>query len=251
LQSEAGVSLEKVLQIVREAVQHSQVAKSVITPTDEDTKEVTQMLEQQLQTVLNPESQVDQTIPLPENEESLEEYEEIRQLWVEQYRKGEVPLSEDVHTRLEWVEQDVSIITDILTKLISKDENERQQALDEVGFILPVFLMNNLSGLQLITYLKAKVSAAKEVRVELKALQTAKNGFELAELDLSLRGEGGLSGDKQWGLTDLGMESIKNIKMVEAARTEAVRLIKEDSELKDYPLLKAKVKQKAGEFHFE
>jgi ATP-dependent DNA helicase RecG len=85
----------------------------------------------------------------------------------------------------------------------------------------------------------------------LKALQTAKNGFELAELDLSLRGEGGLSGDKQWGLTDLGMESIKNIKMVEAARTEAVRLIKEDSELKDYPLLKAKVKQKAGEFHFE
>lgn len=85
----------------------------------------------------------------------------------------------------------------------------------------------------------------------LKALQTAKNGFELAELDLSLRGEGGLSGDKQWGLTDLGMESIKNIKMVEAARTEAVRLIKEDSELKDYPLLKSKVKQKAGEFHFE
>jgi prolyl oligopeptidase PreP (S9A serine peptidase family) len=152
-------------------VQHSQVAKSVITPTDEDTKEVTQMLEQQLQTVLNPESQVDQTIPLPENEESLEEYEEIRQLWVEQYRKGEVPLSEDVHTRLEWVEQDVNVITDILTKLISKDENERQQALDEVGFILPVFLMNNLSGLQLITYLKAKVSAAKEVRVELKAKQ--------------------------------------------------------------------------------
>jgi hypothetical protein len=31
--------------------------------------------------------------------------------------------------------------------------------------------MNNLSGLQLITYLKAKVSAAKEVRVELKEKQ--------------------------------------------------------------------------------
>jgi hypothetical protein len=171
LQTQTGVSLEKVLQIVREAVQHSQVAKSVITPTDEDTREVTQMLEQQLQTALDPESQVDQTIPLPEDEESLEEYEEIRQLWVEQYRTGEVPLSEDVHTRLEWVEQDVNVITDILTKLISKDENVRQQALDEVGFILPVFLMNNLSGLQLITYLKAKVSAAKEVRVELKAKQ--------------------------------------------------------------------------------
>lgn len=168
LQKEAGVSTEKALQIVHEAVKHSQVAKSVVSPAEEQDKEITQMLEQQLETVLNPETQIDQTIPLPEEAQSLEEYEEIRQLWVEQYRTGEVPLSEEVHSRLEWVEQDVTIITDILIKLMSKDENVRQQALDEVGFILPVFLMNNLSGLQLVTYLKAKVSAAKEVRVELR-----------------------------------------------------------------------------------
>ncbi|MBP9711746.1 MAG: ATP-dependent DNA helicase RecG [Candidatus Pacebacteria bacterium] len=85
----------------------------------------------------------------------------------------------------------------------------------------------------------------------LKALKTAKNGFELAELDLGLRGAGELGGTKQWGITDLGMEAIKNIKMVEAARTEAVRLIESDPELHQYPLLKEKVKQKAGEFHFE
>ncbi len=85
----------------------------------------------------------------------------------------------------------------------------------------------------------------------LKALKTAKNGFELAELDLTLRGAGELGGTKQWGITDLGMEAIKNIKMVEAARTEATRLIEEDPELSHYPLLKQKVKEKAGEFHFE
>ncbi len=85
----------------------------------------------------------------------------------------------------------------------------------------------------------------------LKALKTARNGFELAELDLTLRGAGELGGTKQWGITDLGMEAIKNIKMVEAARTEAVRLIEEDPELNKYPLLKQKVHQKAGEFHFE
>lgn len=85
----------------------------------------------------------------------------------------------------------------------------------------------------------------------LKALKTAKNGFELAELDLSLRGAGELSGTKQWGITDLGMEAIKNIKMVEAARAEAIRLINEDIELTKYPLLKQKVKEKTGEFHFE
>ena len=85
----------------------------------------------------------------------------------------------------------------------------------------------------------------------LKALKTAKNGFELAELDLALRGAGELGGTKQWGITDLGMEAIKNLKMVEAARTEAVRLIEEDPELSNYPLLKKKVKSKVEEFHFE
>ena len=70
-------------------------------------------------------------------------------------------------------------------------------------------------------------------------------------MDLALRGAGELGGTKQWGITDLGMEAIKNIKMVEAARTEAIRLIAEDSELANYPLLKMKIKEKADEFHFE
>ena len=70
-------------------------------------------------------------------------------------------------------------------------------------------------------------------------------------MDLTLRGAGELGGTKQWGITDLGMEAIKNIKMVEAARFEAIRLISEDPALGNYPLLKQKVKEKAGEFHFE
>jgi len=47
------------------------------------------------------------------------------------------------------------------------------------------------------------------------------------------------------------MEAIKNIKMVEAARTEAIEMISKDSELKKHPLLKEKVKSKVAEFHFE
>jgi len=103
---------------------------------------------------------------------------------------------------------------------------------------------------QAYCYVFAEAKSAKTVE-RLKALKTAKNGFELAELDLTLRGAGELSGIKQWGITDLGMEAIRNIKMVEAARAEAVRLIEEDPELDNYPLLKQKVHQKAGEFHFE
>lgn len=103
---------------------------------------------------------------------------------------------------------------------------------------------------QAYCYIFAEAKSGKTVE-RLKAIKTAKNGFELAELDLTLRGAGELSGTKQWGISDLGMEAIKNLKMVEAARAEAARMIAEDSELKNYPLLKEKVKSKVGEFHFE
>ena len=85
----------------------------------------------------------------------------------------------------------------------------------------------------------------------LKALVKASNGFELAELDLQLRGAGLLSGNKQWGITDLGMEAIKNIKMVEAARTEAIALIEKDRDLKSLPLLSQTLLSKNLDLHFE
>lgn len=85
----------------------------------------------------------------------------------------------------------------------------------------------------------------------LKALVTAKNGFELSELDLALRGPGELSGTKQWGISDLGMEAIKNIKMVEAAREEARGLLKNDSELSKYPSIKNKLSERGKDIHFE
>jgi len=85
----------------------------------------------------------------------------------------------------------------------------------------------------------------------LKALTEAKNGFELAEYDLTLRGSGELYGMKQWGLTDLGMEAIKNIKMVEAARKEAQALIASDSTLKNYPVIAKKIDLLSKNLHME
>ncbi len=84
----------------------------------------------------------------------------------------------------------------------------------------------------------------------LKALKTAKTGFELSEFDLQLRGAGELYGRKQWGISDLAMEAIKNIKMVEAARTEAKLILEKDIDLAQYPLLKDHV-EKEEEIHFE
>ncbi len=83
----------------------------------------------------------------------------------------------------------------------------------------------------------------------LRALKTAKNGFELSEYDLQLRGTGELSGKKQWGISDLGMEAIKNIKMVEAARNEAENII-ENNLLSQFPALIEKIEQRK-DIHFE
>ena len=99
-------------------------------------------------------------------------------------------------------------------------------------------------------YIFAEAKSAKTME-RLKAIKTAKSGFELAELDLALRGAGELAGAKQWGISDLGMEAIKNLKMVEAARAEAIALITSDPEMENYPLLKLKVKAKLTEVHFE
>lgn len=99
-------------------------------------------------------------------------------------------------------------------------------------------------------YLYANTSNDTSLK-RLRALTTAKSGFELAELDLMLRGGGELGGGKQWGISDLGMEAIKNIKMVEAARTEATRIIDEDPNLTKYPLLRARIETKQKDIHWE
>jgi len=94
-------------------------------------------------------------------------------------------------------------------------------------------------------------SYGQATKDRLKALTTAKDGFELAEYDLALRGAGELVGGRQWGISDIAMEAIKNMRLVEAARSEAARLIKEDPDLSKYPLLKTIVIRSDERLHME
>jgi len=93
-------------------------------------------------------------------------------------------------------------------------------------------------------------SAGANIPARLKSIEKAKNGFELAEEDLKLRGPGSLIGKSQWGISDVGMEALKNLKLVEAARTEAKRLITSDPSLANHPLLAARL-QTDSLLHFE
>ncbi|HVZ75839.1 MAG TPA: ATP-dependent DNA helicase RecG [Candidatus Paceibacterota bacterium] len=85
----------------------------------------------------------------------------------------------------------------------------------------------------------------------LKALTKAKNGFELAEMDLMQRGAGQLGGSQQWGISDIGMEALKNLKLVEAARNEALLLVHRDENLQKHPMLAEALARRAQSMHFE
>lgn len=85
----------------------------------------------------------------------------------------------------------------------------------------------------------------------LKALKKAKSGFELAEYDLLQRGAGDLLGKKQWGISDIGMEAMKNLKMVEAARTESIEIVESDPNLTKFPEIKKYLEQRPEQIHFE
>ncbi len=93
--------------------------------------------------------------------------------------------------------------------------------------------------------------AVSQGNARLKAILKAKNGFELAEHDLSIRGAGELFGRQQSGLSDIGMEALKNIKLVEAARTEAFALVVKDPELRAHRDLKTQALRTLKDLHFE
>ncbi len=94
-------------------------------------------------------------------------------------------------------------------------------------------------------------SSSKTTAARLKAIVEAKNGFELAEKDLELRGPGEFLGQKQTGLPDTAMKGLQDMEMVKAARVSAVKILGSDPALKKYPELREKIAAFEQEIHLE
>jgi len=92
-------------------------------------------------------------------------------------------------------------------------------------------------------------SWSDQTKQRLQAFVTAKDGFELAELDLKLRGPGELAGIRQAGLPDLKMASLTDSVMIQKARRAAEQIIAEG--LDRYPLLQAKLEEYTRVRHLE
>jgi len=94
-------------------------------------------------------------------------------------------------------------------------------------------------------------SSSKTVRRRLESLLEAKNGFELAEKDLAIRGPGEILGESQTGLPDLAMKAIQNPDLVKTSRSEAEKLLEQDPEFKNYPAIKKHLELFQKEVHLE
>lgn len=85
----------------------------------------------------------------------------------------------------------------------------------------------------------------------LKAILEAKNGFELAEKDLAIRGPGEFLGENQTGMPDSLMRGLQNIESIKISRMAANQILSKDSTLKNYPLLRIKIRELAEKLHLE
>jgi ATP-dependent DNA helicase RecG len=86
-------------------------------------------------------------------------------------------------------------------------------------------------------YLVSEPEAGEE-NPRLSALVRSQDGFELAEVDLEVRGEGTLMGERQKGRSDLKLASLRRDReVVEQARAVAFELVDADPHLDAHPLL--------------
>jgi len=88
-----------------------------------------------------------------------------------------------------------------------------------------------------------------EASARMEAIRKYEDGFELAEADLLIRGEGSLFGTRQSGLPDLKVARLsRNLDLIRKAREEAFHLVDDDPELSrvENALLRWEVNRRFG-----
>jgi ATP-dependent DNA helicase RecG len=97
------------------------------------------------------------------------------------------------------------------------------------------------SGQQGYCYLMMGDSSAPSQR--LRALENSSDGFELAELDLKLRGPGAIYGTLQHGQLDLRVAKLTDVRLIASARKSAQEFIDKKEDIDKYAHLKRRVQK--------
>jgi ATP-dependent DNA helicase RecG len=90
--------------------------------------------------------------------------------------------------------------------------------------------------------LLAHFPMSEEAKQRLQVMVESQDGFDIAEKDLEIRGPGEFMGTRQSGLPELQFaDLVRHQQILQDARREAFRLVKEDPHLTRYPSVKARV----------
>lgn len=111
--------------------------------------------------------------PLPSTV-SLEDYEDVKKMWLNHYRSAPVPVSDKIKDRDQWMNEDVTELTNAIHLLSSSNPQLRQKGLEQVSELLPFLLLGGYNEVETITYLRAKLEAAKQAMAEMNASEKAK-----------------------------------------------------------------------------
>ncbi len=117
------------------------------------------------------------SVPIPENNDvqqvNLDDYEEVKKTWEENYRNLEAPEGPggQPQTRSQWLKAEVAQIPTIIDMLLSGDPQIQQQGMQKVSQVLPFLLLGGFSKAEIVSYLKAKLEAAKTVLTETLATE--------------------------------------------------------------------------------
>lgn len=93
---------------------------------------------------------------------SKEDYQAVRDMWKQNYQNLAVPDGMEGN-RSEWIKDDIENIDKTVALLSSQDQAKVQAGMDQVSNLLPFLLMGGFSQTEIISYLKAKQDAAKDV----------------------------------------------------------------------------------------
>jgi ATP-dependent DNA helicase RecG len=75
---------------------------------------------------------------------------------------------------------------------------------------------------------------SREAQTRMETMTKSNDGFEIAEVDLRLRGPGNIMGTQQSGILQFKIaDLIQDQALLKAARDQALRILKEDASLKN------------------
>lgn len=116
---------------------------------------------------------------------SIEDYEEVKKMWLENYQTIEPPKGLDGQqvNREQWIKDDIEKINQAITLLSGIDPAKINEGMEMVANILPFLLIGGFSKTEVVSYLKAKLEAAKST------LETANKKDEDEETMVSSKSE--------------------------------------------------------------